>query len=154
MPDFTGKERLRMSSYQGLTVRHHDRHELDVPAELIIAPEHVEQVRFTGVSAGAVNATTLSVKVRDMSRGGVGLESPIYLPRMTKAVVRMWLGSADSAQQCVERLVRVRRCLMASESPSYMLGTQFISREGEEESELEELLRLAGRHDAIEEDAA
>jgi PilZ domain len=146
-----------MSNYQGLTVRHHDRHELDLKAELVIDPAHVEQVRFTATHAAVVNAATIQVRVRDVSRGGVGVESPIYLPRMTKATVRLFLDDplqAGNAGTPLQRTVRICRCAMINESPAYLLGTQFIAQDGETEADLERLLILAhGPHRTGEEAA-
>lgn len=143
-----------MSRYQGLTVRHFDRHDLDLPAEVVIAPEHAEQVHFTSVSGGVVDATTIKATVRDVSRGGMGLETPLFLPRMTKATVRIWLKAGGAGERVVERGIRIRRAAMVSEAPSYLLGAQFIAREGESDADLEDLLRLADAHGGAGEAAA
>ncbi len=143
-----------MSNYQGLTVRHHDRHELDLKAELVIDPEHVEQVCFTSSHAAVVNATTIQVRVRDVSRGGIGVESPIYLPRMVKATVRLLLDGTSQPEGPLQRTIRVRRCSMVNESPAYLLGTQFIAQDGETEADLERLLTLAHGPHRTEEEAA
>ncbi len=143
-----------MPRYEGLTVRHFDRHALDVPAELVIAPEHGEQVRLTTVSAGVSDPRTLKVTVRDISRGGLGMESAIFLPRMTKAAIRIWVQQPGCERRAVERMIRLRRASMCSEQPTYLLGAQFIARDGDDDSDLDDLLRLAEEHHGPKEDAA
>jgi hypothetical protein len=43
---------------------------------------------------------------------------------------------------------------MVSEAPSYLLGAQFIAREGDSDADLEDLLRLADAHGGAGEAAA
>jgi hypothetical protein len=117
-----------MSEYQGLTVRHHDRHTLSLRAELIIVSAQRGHVRLGTKHASASNDHTLRVVVRDASRGGLGVESEVFLPRMTQATVRVY-ADADATRLLLEREVRVRRTVMATEQPSYALGLQFIGEE-------------------------
>lgn len=120
-----------MPQYQGLTVRHFDRHTLSLHADLKIKSAQRGHVRLGTKRACVLNDHTLRVIVRDASRGGLGVESEVLLPRMTHATVRVY-SDAEMAVVLLEREVRVRRTVMASEQPSYALGLQFI---GDDEGE-------------------
>lgn len=92
--------------------------------------------------AGAMDGW-LEVDVVDLSHGGMGLISLVFLPRRTLLTVRVFSPQGDGAEilQCP---VRIQRVCMTDRRPAYLLGTSFEQMSPERRSKLDELLESIG----------
>ena len=70
-----------MATNIGLSVRQHEREKIRLPIEFIVCDEHREQVRFSS-SSSAGRPHVIKGMVTDISRGGLGFDSYLFLPRM------------------------------------------------------------------------
>lgn len=123
-----------MSKKSGLTTRQFERAEVDLDVEFVIAPEHHAQVHFSANSP-AVSADTVRGRTTDISSGGVGITSPIYVPRMCEGTLRIVMPSteeqSDSQSQRVmfEHAAKIRRVSMNEPNGQYALGVAFIQQD-------------------------
>lgn len=111
-----------MTSENELIVRRHERFELVLPALLSVAPEHQSLVRFNPAICerdGWIPATLV-----DISPGGLGLMTRVFLPRMSIARVRVMRGQDE--RQVLDVKVRLQRLTMTDRRPAYLLGTSFV----------------------------
>lgn len=99
-----------------LVVREHERVRCDLPASFSIAPEHADRVAL----APAAGVTPVPASLIDLSAGGLGLSSPVYVPKLT--LLRI---SVDPAQgePGFTVLARVQRAAMLDKTPTYFIGT-------------------------------
>ncbi len=106
----------------GLTVRRFERHALSLPVRVNLDSESGSLVRMSRSSGGVdgFNATLV-----DLGQGGLGLESPYFLPRQSVLRVRLY---ADASKHLPEfnATVRVMRTRMSARTPSYALGCSFV----------------------------
>ncbi|MEZ6243513.1 MAG: hypothetical protein R3B57_10775 [Phycisphaerales bacterium] len=86
-----------MSGHNGLSVRRSARFEVALPGRVRIAAEHRSIVRFAP-SSGARDGW-IEVDVIDVGSGGVGLFSPIFLPRNADADLGI-LGLEERGASC------------------------------------------------------
>ena len=104
-----------------LTLRRHERYLGDFPGEVVIAPACAAGIRIARSSQ--TNAGGIAVKAVDFSQGGVGLRSPIYLPRGCALIIRLTVpGPVPFA---LEAPISVQRVRMLDSVPNYYLGTAF-----------------------------
>jgi hypothetical protein len=118
----------------GLTVRQFEREHVRLPIELVIAEQHVGQVRFSQSSSAAGRNMIRGLAV-DISPGGMGLQCAQFLPRMCEGVVRVFEPAAggDSAANdpapttvLLEHRVKVRRVFLLDREPTYAIGLAFV----------------------------
>jgi hypothetical protein len=122
-----------MSERSGLTVRQFQRREVDLPAQFDVAEAHQQQVRFSAAS-GSVDAHSLPVRTVDMSPGGAGLASTIFLPRACEGRLRIFSttpvevrGDGSPVYEVAfEHRVKVRRTILTGHEPSYFVGVSFV----------------------------
>ncbi|MFG0331083.1 MAG: hypothetical protein ACF8PN_14425 [Phycisphaerales bacterium] len=114
-------------------VRRFERRELILDAEFEVMGSSREQVEFTNVVDAMVNPRTVRVTMCDIAEGGVGVQGPVFLPRMTEGVVRVFdpadaeilAAAGASPEPAFSHPVRVRRCDMISRGPTYFIGLSF-----------------------------
>lgn len=106
-----------------LAVRRHDRRSCDLPGQLSIAEVHEPQIVFS--NAVADTDGSLSLRVVDCSEGGLGLRSPVYVPRGANVTLTLVLDDSGEAVTHAVRL-RVQRAVMVDRSPAYYLGTSLV----------------------------
>jgi len=106
-----------------LAVRRHDRRSCDLPGRLRVAERHASQIALSGAVTEADGSVRL--RVIDCGDGGLGLRSPLYLPRGAEATVTLELTENGRAESR-EFQVRVQRTTMIDRSPAYYLGTSFV----------------------------
>ncbi|GEM_PF-2398381 len=122
-----------MVGQSDLTVRQFERNEVVLEGEFEVAEAHRGQVTFSGRDAAVIDARTLRITVSDVGAGGIGFQSPMYLPRQLRGIVRIFdptrhgEDSDEHAVHCIafEHLVRIRRCDLTSRLPSYFVGSAF-----------------------------
>lgn len=101
-----------------------------MPALLSVAPEHQSLVRFNPAICerdGWIPAT-----LADISPGGLGLMTKVFLPRMSIARVRVMRGQDE--RQVLDVKVRLQRVTMTDRRPAYLLGTSFVDLTEEQRS--------------------
>jgi hypothetical protein len=108
-----------------LFVRHQTRYE----AAVEVHPDHAEQFRlsFTG--------TQSNLAVTDVSKGGLGLWSPIFMPKNLRVTLTIANFGGGGGKHGIALKIRgiVRRTSMIDHKPSYQLGLQFVDPAGRDE---------------------
>lgn len=104
-----------------LAVRRHERYVCDFPAQVVVGPASAAAVRLSG-SAVAANGA-IPARVTDFSIGGLGIQSPVFLPGTCQVQVR--LTPADPAIPPFQGILRIQRAAMTDRKPTYYLGTSF-----------------------------
>ncbi|MCL4219894.1 MAG: PilZ domain-containing protein [Phycisphaerales bacterium] len=119
-----------MTTEKDLIVRRFERHELVLPAILSVAPEHQALVRFNPSICerdGWIPAT-----LADISPGGLGLITQVFIPRMSLMRVRVMRG--EDERQVLDVKVRLQRICMTDRRPAYLLGTAFVELSDEQKN--------------------
>lgn len=123
-----------------LVVRQHERYSCQVQADVGItadSPSRVVLSRTVGNGTGVLAATVV-----DCSAGGMGLESPVYLPRNARLLVRLDLGDASGRDGHVEIEGTVQRATMISRAPRYYLGLAFKGKNAPSAATVDRLLKF------------
>ncbi len=124
---------------QDLSVRQHERLACDLGARVTISPGH--GVRLSRLAPGG--GGEFDVRVVDVSRGGLGLRSAVYLPPACVLTVRLLGEGGAPAFEC---LGTVRRASMIDRSPAYYVGVSTEARSPEQEraiAQTMDVLRVA-----------
>lgn len=122
-----------------LIVRQHERVECNLPARISIAAAHAPLVRVSRLAPSISGA--IPAHIVDISRGGMGLRTPVYLPIRSQLVLSVdapQMGSATSVR--LEIPVTLRRVTMIDRQPTYYLGVAFQQLSVELEQKLESLV--------------
>lgn len=129
-----------MEESHGLVVRRFKRHDVALDAELFVAPEHADRVRFSA-SSGARDGG-IEVVLVDASDGGLGLMSPVFIPK--KTVVRVVARSPMDPEgpPILESFVQVRRVVMTDRRPAYFLGGAFANFNDDRRAQFERFMAL------------
>lgn len=125
-----------------LVVRQHERLQCRVSAHARIADDHADQVVFArtiGDGSGVID-----VYITDCSRGGVNIESSVFVPRGCRLCVRLVTENAPESQP-IELLVRVQRLSMIARTPTYSLGASFVGQGPTHDPTVAALLDIARR---------
>ena len=112
--------------------RQFSRHGADFEARVEPHPDHAEQFRTSFPDA------LLNIPVTDVSKGGVGLDCGVYLPKNLRVVLRMSgvapLGGGPPRDLVINAVVR--RCKLVDHKPTYQVGLQFSDSQGSDEQVL------------------
>lgn len=106
-----------------------------LPAILSVAPEHQAMVRFNPSICerdGWIRAT-----LTDISPGGLGLITGVFIPRMSLMRVRIMRGQDE--RQVLDVKVRLQRICMTDRRPAYLLGTAFVELSDEQKSVIQSI---------------
>ncbi len=108
--------------------RQFTRHE--VAYEAVIEPhaDHADQFRLSFPDAQS------GIAVVDVSAGGVGLRSGIYVPKNMRMMLHV--SGADESGDVLRIRAIARRCKMVDHKPTYLVGLQFADAEGRDEQTL------------------
>jgi hypothetical protein len=144
-----------MAKQSGLTLRQHQREEIGLRADFVVAEKHRSQVRFSSASSAPEPHVTTG-RALDVSSGGMGIACPQFLPRMCEGRVRVYgpqpIGTAHDGSPIHEVIfehdVKVRRVTMRSHEPSYALGLAFIDPAPDIDARVQEMLLLVNRRKA------
>lgn len=107
-----------MGEKSNLTIRQFERREITNAATIRLYPDPEEQVRF---APAADAAQGVPAQLADLSQGGMGLRTHVYIPRACYLRVRV----ETTCGLNFETRVRVQRVRMIDRKPTYMLGTKF-----------------------------
>lgn len=105
------------------------RHETRYEAAVEVHPDHAEQFRLS------YPETQSEMAVIDVSKGGLGLRSPIFMPKSLRVTLTIANFGAVEGKQGLALKIRavVRRCIMLDHKPTYQLGLQFVDPAGRDE---------------------
>ena len=123
---------------QQLVVRQHERRACKIAATVRVGEQHaavVELARTVGDGTGAIGVTVV-----DASHGGVGLESPVFLPRGAAVTVSIRNGAVGTP---IEVPSRVQRVTMISREPRYYLGLAYVGGQEHRAQTIGQVLELA-----------
>lgn len=120
----------------GLTVRRFERHEMSLPVQVALDEQSPVTVRL-GRSSGI--GTSFNASLVDLGQGGLGLESPCFLPRQCMLRVKL-LADPGSMLPEFEATVRVMRTRMSSKEPRYALGCSFVDPSAALQQSVEDVL--------------
>lgn len=114
----TGGSNLPKSVAQGndLTLRQHQRVRCAIACPLQIASEHTSLVQLATGSADATG--TFEGTLVDLSRGGAGVRTNVFLPKQTRVIARV-----PHAGGTLVMNLKVMRVQMVDKTPRYELGT-------------------------------
>jgi len=137
-----------MFGQSDLTIRQFERNDVTLDGEFEVAAAHQGQVAFSGRNSAVVDARTVRITVSDIGAGGIGFQAPIFLPRMLSGVLRIFdlhepCGAPEGGvtrRIAFEHAVRVRRCELTSQVPSYLVGSSFEGADDRLDAELAALM--------------
>lgn len=139
-----------MENQQPLVLRRTARYDVALRARVTLAPEHAAWVKF---SAGVTERQGgLEVDVVDISCGGAGLLSGVFIPRNCRLDIRIMGLGGENSEELVKVRAKVHRVIMTDRRPAYLIGTSFEHLTSEQTARLDWLVRQFG--DATEFDAA
>ena len=109
----------------GLNTRQHVRASLDMDVKVEVHMNHRSQVDLMG------QKQQRDGHARDVSVGGLGVETETRLPRGTAVEIALdrlpiWGAEAPEEPSPITILGRVQRCVMASRQPTYVLAISFL----------------------------
>jgi hypothetical protein len=117
-----------------------------IRASISVASEHNGLVRFAGGS-GARDGW-LEVDLVDFSSSGVGIMSPVFVPRRAAINVRLY-GYGPEAPVILEAPLSVQRVCMTDRRPAYLIGTSFGNCSPKSIDQINKLMELlAGSEEA------
>lgn len=93
-------------------------------------PVHADQFRLAFPDAQS------EVFVTDVSKGGLGIASTVFIPRALKLIIHV--PCADRPDLTIPAIAR--RCMLSDHKPNYTVGLQFCKPEGDAEAELLKLV--------------
>jgi hypothetical protein len=125
------------------SVRTHERFEIVLPVRLRPARRTAERLRFR---PGTVPPSGfLEGDLIDLSRGGVGIILPEFLPKGARAEMRICGLDGDPSRPLLVSKIRIQRSRMTDSRPAYLLGAAFVEIDAVFEHDLELLIaRLRG----------
>lgn len=129
-----------MPETHGLVVRRFKRHDVALDAAMCVAPEHMGLVRFSATSGARDGA--IDVVLVDASDGGLGLMSPVFIPKRTivRVTARSPMGKSD--KPLLDTYVQIRRVVMTDRRPAYLLGGSFANFNDDRRAEFERFMAI------------
>lgn len=124
-----------MATERDLAVRRATRYDLALPLRLSVADPDQAQVNF-GKGIPHRNGW-VSADLVDLSRGGLGILTPVFVPRKTALRVRLLQNAEPDAPVMLDCGLRVQGVVMTDRRPAYMLGTSFSPASDDERSAIE-----------------
>lgn len=128
-----------------LAVRQHDRYRCDLCAEISVAPASAGAIRLSRAAPGS--GGRVPVRVVDLSRGGVGLSSPVLFPQTCRLTLKLPVPQvAGGGARTFELALRVQRATMTDRLPTYYIGTSFEEHGPEHEQIVTTLMEAVRGH--------
>ncbi|MCA9257334.1 MAG: PilZ domain-containing protein, partial [Phycisphaerales bacterium] len=120
------------TNHDAIHARQFVRHAVSIEARIEPHADHSEQYRL------AVPDAQSGLAVTDVSGGGLGLRSNIFVPSRMKVIVHVMAGSQESgvASEVIRVRAIARRCEMVDHKPTYLVGLQFVDAKGVDEQRL------------------
>lgn len=121
-----------------LQTRQYVRRAAEISARLEFHSDQAEQIRF------AFADSQNRIVVTDVSEGGIGLRTEVFLPRNARLTVRV-RSEAEGSELVIQAVVR--RCQMIDLKPAYHIGLQFLETPAADRQALLKLVQDAGALD-------
>jgi hypothetical protein len=124
-----------------LVVRQFERVACSLKASMCVNPAHAGVVSLSPEIASSTGSVALVLT--DASKGGVGLRSPVFLPKGTQVDITLTdpaLAGTPFSHWTVK--TRVMRGVMSSRQPTYDLGTALIDSSPAEQAKLVDLIAI------------
>jgi len=102
-----------------LTLRQHQRVRCSIACPLRVAPEHAKMVQLSSIAADASGG--FEGTLVDLSRGGAGVRTSVFVPKQTRLIVRL-----PDAGGTLSLTLRVMRVQMIDRTPRYELGLALV----------------------------
>jgi hypothetical protein len=128
-----------MASQDQIIIRQSARHDVCLRGLVRIAPESAGIVKFARAS-GAKDGWC-EVDIVDLSSGGVGFISMLFLPRRTLLTLQVF-GNVPEAPPLATFNCRIQRVCMTDRRPAYLIGAAVELPDAEARTGLERLLML------------
>ncbi|MFG0305214.1 MAG: PilZ domain-containing protein [Phycisphaerales bacterium JB040] len=128
-----------MAEASNFVIRRSDRHEIVLPARFCVSEGHAEEVRVS--SRAPQRDGWIEADLIDIAEGGVGLISPLFMPRGCRLLVEIRGLGGGAAPVLLDSPARVRRVQMIDRRPAYMIGLLFEDQSETQRMSLERLLR-------------
>ncbi len=127
----------------GLIIRRSVRHEIVLPAQVRVAPEHAETVRYArGV---ADNQGWIPVDLVDFATGGAGFICTVYAPRGVVLELRIPDPNRPDSRPLVVARTRVVRVQMTDRRPAYLVGVAYLEPDDATTAQIDAMLaRIEG----------
>jgi len=116
-----------LSNIPGATARQFERKATRRVARIEVHSDHADQFRLSFPDAQS------EVFITDISKGGIGIASSVFIPRNLRLNVHV--PQTEAGQDLTIRVV-ARRCGLADHKPTYDVGLQFIDASGSNEQAL------------------
>jgi len=124
-----------LATERDLAVRRATRYDLALPLRFSVADPDGAQVSF-GKGIPHRNGW-VSADLVDLSRGGLGILTPVFVPRKTALRVRLLQSAEPDAPVMLDCGVRVQGVVMTDRRPAYMLGTSFSPASDDDRAAIE-----------------
>ncbi|HYE61433.1 MAG TPA: hypothetical protein VD997_05515 [Phycisphaerales bacterium] len=115
------------------------RYDVSIRGSAAVAGEHQDNIRF-GAGAGARDGW-VDLDIVDFSSNGIGMISPVFIPRRTLLTVRAY-SYGEEPRVILEVPVRVQRVCMTDRRPAYLIGTAFADPGPDASKQVAALLAL------------
>ncbi|MCC5823466.1 MAG: PilZ domain-containing protein [Phycisphaerales bacterium] len=127
----------------GLIIRRSIRHEIVLPAQFRVAPEHAESVRY---AKGVADADGwVGVDLVDFASGGAGFISTVFVPRGVVVELRIPDPEVPDAEPLVVARTRAVRVQMTDRRPAYLIGVAYVDPDERTVAQVESMLtRIEG----------
>jgi len=112
-----------MVSSRDLLVRRTARFDIVLPARVSVAPEHAELVKLSRGSGHKDG--WISCNLLDLSAGGAGIVTPVFLPRKVRLRLEVFHTGAEGVDPVLTTGVIVQRVTMTDRRPAYLVGVSF-----------------------------
>lgn len=123
----------------GSVVRRAVRHDVALRAKMSVHPDHAQAVRLS--QSSGVRDGWLDCDIVDVSGGGIGIMTHVFLPKRTKLNVRVF-GLAAGGEPLMEIRVAIQRVVMTDRRPAYILGATFDHLTAEQGEKLKTVLEM------------
>jgi hypothetical protein len=120
-------------------VRQSVRYDVSIRGCVAVADEHAQAIRF-GAGAGHRDGW-VDLDIVDVSSNGLGMISPVFIPRKTLLTVRAY-SHGENPTLLLEVPVRVQRVFMTDRRPGYLIGTSFADPGAEAVKQINALLAM------------
>jgi hypothetical protein len=129
-----------MSGMDQLRVRQAQRHDVALRGRFAIAEAHASTIRLartSGLRDGVIEADVV-----DLSGGGLGLLSHVFVPKRAILTCKLFLPQSESlAFECEGTVTRV---VMTDRRPMYLIGVTFREMSAAARDQLTKLLADLG----------
>lgn len=130
---------MNASSFEA-QARQYQRHEVAYDAVIEPHTDHADQFRLSFPDAQS------GIVVIDVSAGGVGLRSGIYVPKNMRMTLHV--SGVAGVGEVLRIKAIARRCQMTDHKPTYLVGLQFADVDGPDEQTLIRVADVAQRQEA------